>query len=235
MAFVGTPAGHEITSAGMVPADPVKVGALFVPVAVVVWVWVPRALPVNVGVCAIALATPPVVLESAPVVSALIVPAGVPPLTALDVTEFPVKVGAATVPAGVNDAVALVGTPAGHETTCAGPVTVPFVPAGVPALTALDVALDPVKVWAGTVPAFPVKDCAAAVNVATVGVMELAPPAPPTSPFAANVPSGIEELRLVTSVYPEGQAPVVIMPTNPDGTLPADESSTQVVPEQVHT
>jgi len=65
-----------------------------------------------------ALATPPVVLESAPVVRALMVPAGVPPLVALVTwADVPVKVGAATVPAGVK-------------------ATVPLVPAGVPALTA---------------------------------------------------------------------------------------------------
>ena len=130
-AMVGTPAGHEIAGvdAAIVPiacewADPaplvtelpVNVSAGIVLVAFVgtpaghdiVCVCVPSAEPVNVGVCAMAFATPPVVLESAPVVSALIVPAGVP-----------------------ADTAAVVGTPAGHDMTCAGPVTVPFVPAAV--------------------------------------------------------------------------------------------------------
>ncbi len=81
-------------SAGTVPALPVNVGAefvptgvkaavLLVPAGVSIWVCVLKALPVKVGVWAMALATPPVVLESAPVVRALMVPAGVPPLVPL--------------------------------------------------------------------------------------------------------------------------------------------------------
>ena len=78
VAWVPVNAGAELVPAGVnvwvwVPiAVPVKVSAG------TVWVWVAKADPVNVGVCAIAFATPPVVLESAPVVRALIVPAGVP-------------------------------------------------------------------------------------------------------------------------------------------------------------
>jgi hypothetical protein len=86
-----------------------------------------------------------------------------------DEKGVPVKVGAELVPAGVKE-------------------TVPFVPAGVPALTAEVVALEPVKVWA------------AAVRVATVGVTVLAPPVPPTSPLAARVPRGIAAFNDVTSV-----------------------------------
>ena len=102
-----------------------------------------------------ALATPPVVLESAPVVNAAVVGTLVG------------AVGHATVPTGVT-------------------VDVALVPAGVPALTADVVALDPVNA------------CAAAVRVATVGVIEFAPPVPPTSPCAASVPSGMAASRAVT-------------------------------------
>lgn len=119
VAFVGTPTGHAFVPAGVnaavpfVPvavsvwvwvarADPVKVSAGMVLVALVgtpaghemTCVCVASADPVKVGVCAMALATPPVVLESAPVVRALIVPAGVPAVMA-----------------------ALVGTPAGQDIT----------------------------------------------------------------------------------------------------------------------
>jgi hypothetical protein len=131
-----------------------------------------------------AFATPPVVEESAPVVNALIVPAGVPPEVA------PV-------------------------------VVVPLVPAGVPALTALVVALDPVNVSAGTVPAFPVKVCAAAVNVATVGVIVSFPPVVPTSPFAATVPTRVLPLNVEFSVHPVPHVPVVIIFMLPaGGTVP---------------
>lgn len=109
------------------------------------WVCVASALPVKVGVWAIALATPPVVLESAPVVKALIVPAGVPPLVApvvvvpfvpagvpplvaLVVAELPVKVWAGTVPALPEN----VGTPAGQAIVPEGvKLVVPFEPTGV--------------------------------------------------------------------------------------------------------
>jgi hypothetical protein len=96
-------------------------------------------------------------------------------------------------------------------------VTVPFVPAGVPALTALVVALEPVKVSAGTVPALPVNVCAAAVRVATVGVMESLPPVVPTSPFAATVPTRVLPLSVEFSVQPVPQVPVVMIFMLPAG------------------
>jgi hypothetical protein len=71
----------------------------------------------------------------------------------------PVKTGAATVPSGVT-------------------VPVPFVPAGVPALTALDATLLPVN----------------------VGVTLSLPPVVPTLPFAAMVPRTIRPFKPATSV-----------------------------------
>ena len=97
-----------------------------------------------------------------------------------------------------------------------------LVPAGVPALVAELVALDPVNV------------CAASVNVATVGVIEFGPPVPPTSPLAASVPSGIFALRAVTSAYPDGHDPLVIITVAPDGNpAAAAVVSVHVVPEHV--
>lgn len=77
----------------------------------------------------------------------------------------------------------IVGTPAGQEMTCAGPVTVPFVPAAVTEcvcaasaavepliVCAATVLLDPVKVCAATVELAPVKVCAATVELAPVKV-----------------------------------------------------------------
>ena len=82
----------------------------------------------------------------------------------------------------------------------------PFDPAGVPALVALVVPSDPVKVGCETVP---------------LGVMVALPPVPPTSPFAAIVPCKNFPFRLETSVVPPGQAPlmtIMIEPRN-DNTL----------------
>lgn len=101
--------------------SPVNDGAEFVPVAVVVCVWVESALPVKVGALtepvAVVMGLTPVevfavinlvllVVEAAvtalPVkVGAELVPLGVPALTAEEVTELPVKVGADTEPVGV--------------------------------------------------------------------------------------------------------------------------------------
>ena len=95
-----------------------------------------------------------------------------------ELNGVPVKVCAGTVPADPLK----VGTPAGQEIAGALLVpagvkeTVPLVPAGVPALTALVVA------------ALPANVCAAAVRLATVGVIVLDPPVPPMSPLAASVP-----------------------------------------------
>lgn len=87
----------------------------------------------------------------------------------------------------------LVGTPTGH--VIVGAETVPD---GVPAPTLDVVSLAPVKGSAGTVPALPLKSCAAAVSVATVGVIVFAPPVVPTSPCAARVPSGTEASSAAT-------------------------------------
>lgn len=93
---------------------PVKVGAVTLPVAVVVCECVPRAAPVkvcaetvNAGAVALQAVVDPVpaailVAAQFPVVAlAALVPAGVPPETEDDATEFPVKVGTELVPAGV--------------------------------------------------------------------------------------------------------------------------------------
>lgn len=167
----------------------------------------PSALPVKVsaGIVLVAFVGTPAGHAT--------VPAGVPALVALDV---PVSVAADTPEAeAVNNLVPLpevasanvpgvwvcvpsalpanVGTPAGHEITCAGPVTVPFVPAGVPALTALVVAELPVNVSAGTVPALP-------LNVGTPAGQEIA--------GALFVPSGVTvEVPLV----PAGVPPLVAL------------------------
>lgn len=189
VAFVGTPAGHATVPEGVNDTVP------FDPVAVVVCVCVASAEPVNVSAGTVRLGAVAFAAVSDPVPAAIFVaavfplvvvapfvPAGVPALTALDVTELPVNVSAGTVPLEPAN----VGTPTGHEIVCAGPVTVPFVPAGVPALTADVVALEPLNA------------CAAAVRVATVGVIEFAPPVPPMSPCAASVPSGMAASRAVT-------------------------------------
>jgi hypothetical protein len=222
VALVGTPAGHATVPAGVKAAVP------FVPAGVM------DATPPD-GLALVAVMESPAVMARAlPPVAVLVitcvpvVAAVVPPCTS-EVTVIvcvwlmtlengvPVNVSAGTVPAPpVN-----VGTPAGHDTTCAGPVTVPFVPAGVPALTAEVVALDPVNAWA------------AAVRVATVGVTVLAPPVAPISPFAATVPSGMAAFSAETSVYPDGQDPETTIAVRPDGTPPAAESSTHATPVHV--
>lgn len=110
---------------------PVNTGAEFVPVAVTVWVWVPNAAPVNVGA-----ATLPVKVAGVPLklgVDAAIVPIAckwldpAPLVTALPVNVSaptvvlePVKVGAATVPAGVKLTVLFVGGFTGHATVPSG-------------------------------------------------------------------------------------------------------------------
>ena len=102
----------------------------------------------------------------------------------------------------------------------------PLVPAGVPALTAEVVALEPVKVWAGTVPAVPVKVSAGTVpafpvNVGAatlpVGVMVELPPEVPTSPFAATVPRSILPFNAATSLQVAGQLPETIIIIIPEG------------------
>lgn len=71
-----------------------------------------------------------------------------------------------------------------NEPEVVATLAVPFVPAGVPALVALEVTWLPVKVSAGTVPALPVNTGAATVPC---GVYEVDPPVVPTSPLAACV------------------------------------------------
>lgn len=238
--LVGTPAGHATVPAGVNAAVPL------VPVAVVVWVWVPSADPVNVWAVTVRLGDAALQAVAEPVPAAMLVvaqfplvalaplvPAGVPPLTALDVIEFPVNVCAGTVPAPPVKA----GTPTGHVivsagmvpldpvNVCAGTVPAPpvnvgaatlpagvyefivsagaeFVPAGVPADTALDVTELPVKVGVETVPA---------------GVIVFDPPLVPTSPLAAMVPMTVNPFRPLISVHPLLHVPLVTKVTNPLG------------------
>ena len=124
-----------------------------------------------------------------------------------ELNGVPVKVSAGTVP-GLPEKV---GTLAGQAIAGALFVpagvkeTVPFVPVGVPALTALVVAELPENI------------CAAAVKVAIVGVIVLDPPMVPTSPLAANVPNGMDPFSELFSAKPAGQLPEVIIKTEPDG------------------
>ena len=130
LAFVGTPTGHEIAPSAnaplvLVPAgvpallelvvaeDPVNVCAGTVPLDPVnIWDGTVPLDPVNTGtptghaivpdgVNAAVPFVPAGVYESIVNAGALLVPAGVPPLTALVVLLPPVNVGAATVPVGV--------------------------------------------------------------------------------------------------------------------------------------
>lgn len=81
----------------------------------------------------------------------------------------------------------------------------------MPALTALVFALEPVKVWAGTVPGVPLNICAAAVRLATVGVAVFEPPVPPTSILAASVPIGKAPFKAVSWLNPSGHDPLTTM------------------------
>lgn len=119
-------------------AVPMNAGAELVPVGVTVCVCVPSALPVKIGATTVAFAA---VAASAlgavlttllpaltVIVLAALVPAGVPALTAELVFELPVKVGAATEPAGVTLA------SGGVEPDIAEPSELPIVPLlGLPA------------------------------------------------------------------------------------------------------
>lgn len=107
-----------------VPAFPVKVGALTLPVAVVVWLCVPRALPVKV--CAATVLEEPVkvcaatVLDEPVKVCAATVLEDPVNVWAATVLEEPVKVWAATVlEEPVNVAAECVGTPAGQDSVWA--------------------------------------------------------------------------------------------------------------------
>lgn len=130
------------TGAEFVPAG-VNATVPFVPVAVTVCVCAPSADPVNVSA--------PTVVADPVKVSAGTVRFGAVALHALAVevpcamlvaAQLPLVAVAALLPSGVM-------------------LTVLFVPAGVPALTALVVAELPAKTSAGTVPAFPVNTGAA--------------------------------------------------------------------------
>lgn len=112
------------------------------------------------------------------------VPAGVPPLVALVVSDAPANVGTLEPPVGhaiapsVNAPLAFVGTPTGQEIAPSVKPPPEFDPDGVPPLTALVVSLAPVNacaaavkeltVSAGTEVLDPVKVCAAAVREFTV-------------------------------------------------------------------
>ena len=169
-----------------VPAG-VKLAVLFVPAAVSVCVCVESADPEKVGV--------------------LIVPAGVPALTA---AVDPLRVAAEAPDAEavksftVVPLVASARVPAPCECVpSADPVKVGVltVPAGVPALTALVVTELPVKVSAGTVPADPVKICAGTVpgvplntgvpigqEIVSAGIV----PGVPVKVGAATDPAGVK-------------------------------------------
>ena len=120
----------------------------------------------------------------------------------------------------------------------------PLVPAGVPALTADVVALDPVKVSAGTVPALPVNVGAATVPAGVyefiasvgwltvpVGVIVALPPLAPTSPFAATVPRSIFPLNAETSLHPEGQEPLTMKVSSPLGIASGEAAGIVITPE----
>jgi hypothetical protein len=170
--MVGTGLGHEIVGCVNVPAAMVGtgVGHATVPVGVTVCVWVARAEPVNasagtviLGAVALQAVVDPVpaamfVAAQFPLVAvAPFVPAGVPPLTALVVSEAPEKTGTLDPPVGHEIAPsakappAFVGTPTGQAIAPSVNEPPEFDPAGVPALTALVASLPPVKVWAAAV------------------------------------------------------------------------------------
>ena len=102
----------------------------------------------------------------------------------------------------------MVGTPTG-QAIAGGVHAFPvnegalFVPAGVPALTALLTTLSPVNDGAEFVP---------------LGVRVSLPPVVPTSAFAATVPTSVFPLSAVISVKPVGQTPLSISRTDPAGT-----------------
>ena len=149
---------------------PVTAEVPFVPVGVTVCVWVARSEPENVsagtvmfGAVALQAVVEPVpaaifVAAQFPLVAvAPLVPAGVPPLVALVVSEAPANVGTLDPPVGhaiapsVNAPLAFVGTPTGQEIAPSVKPPPELDPAGVPPLTALVVSLAPVKACAAAV------------------------------------------------------------------------------------
>lgn len=163
--------------AGIVPLDPVNVGAELVPVGV-------KLTVPFVGTPAGHAIVPWLVIVTVPVA----VVTGLTPVDVLPVTSFvPLLVEAATTALPVKVAVVpeCVGTPAGQEIVSAG-----IVP------------LLPVKVGAEFVPA----GVNATVELVPAGVMLSAPPVVPTLLFAATVPRAKRPLRLLNSVNPAGHA-----------------------------
>ena len=146
------------------------VGHATVPVGVTVCVWVARSDPVKAsagtvmfGAVALQAVVEPVpaamfVAAQLPLVAvAPLVPAGVPPLVALVVSDAPENVGTLEPPVGheiapsVNAPLAFVGVPTGQEIAPSVKPPPEFDPAGVPPLTALVVSLAPVKACAAAV------------------------------------------------------------------------------------
>jgi hypothetical protein len=156
------------TKAGRLSWDaPLNVGALMLPVAVVLWVWPASALPENVGTPAGQDRAPVSVAWEPVKAGAELLPAGVAVKVWVWVERAePVNAWAVTVRFG---AVALQAVaepvPAAMFVVAQFPevALAPFVPAGVPALTAELVAEEPVKTSAGTVPGVPVNVGAATV------------------------------------------------------------------------
>ena len=150
VAFVGTPAGQETVGCVNEPAAIVgtPAGQAFVPAGVI-----ELTAPAGAGIepPKVTGAVPVEPVEPIPDADVSVVPAeplvGIVPVKLViawvwvitPLKGVPEKAGTPTghaIAPSANAPLALVGTPAGHEITCAGPVTVPLVPAGVPALTA---------------------------------------------------------------------------------------------------
>lgn len=237
------------------------------PVAVVVWVCVPNALPVNVSAPTVVAAPVTVgtpagqaTVPEGVTVPVAFVPVAVSVCVCVPRAE-PVNVCAETARLG---AVALqaFAAPVPIRTLVAAQLPVvalaPFVPAGVPPLTAELVALDPVKTCAlvvlddpakvgtpagqaiafksgvmETVPLVPAGVPALTAELVTelpvkVGVTESAPPVVPTLPLAATVPRHIFPLRAETSVNPVGQVPEAMNMIAPEGNWEVNPSFVQV-------
>ncbi len=147
---VGTPAGHEIAPSANAPA-------VFVPVGVKLCVCVANADPVNAPAVCVGTPAGHAIVPAGVKAAVPFVPVAVKVCVCVERAD-PVKVWAVTVRFGavalqaVNDPV-----PAAMLVAAQLPLVAlaPFVPAGVPPLTALVVADDPVKTCAGTVPADP--------------------------------------------------------------------------------
>lgn len=211
-------------------ADPLNVGIEFEPLGVTVCVCVPSALPENVG-----WVNTPAAIVGTPAGHAT-VPAGVKaavPFVPVAVNVWvwperadPVKVCAVTVRLGAVALQAVVDpVPAAILVAAQFPLVAlaPFVPAGVPAETELVVAELPVNVCAGTVPEFPVK-------VGTPAGQEMAPSV--KAPLAL-VPAGVPaETALVVFESPVKVGAVTVPAGVPADTL---EVACAAVPVNVGT